>query len=94
MSRQTMISPISVLLAGVIVILLLLAGTSASTQAITRRQGSTPRYRSSPGPIIPCFGRLLRLRMLDHLRAGSPHPGIVRVPGGCATVSTLSWLPA
>ncbi|MBK9941716.1 MAG: hypothetical protein IPP13_08885 [Kouleothrix sp.] len=48
MSRQTMISPISVLLAGVIVILLLLAGTSASTQAITRRQGSTPTWTPCP----------------------------------------------
>ncbi|MFN8568090.1 MAG: hypothetical protein U0Z44_11355 [Kouleothrix sp.] len=49
MSWQTMISrPISVLLAGVIVILLLLAGTSASTQAITAGRIGTPTWTLRP----------------------------------------------
>jgi len=40
MSRQNMTSPISVLLAGVIVIILLLASSDANTSAITRQQNA------------------------------------------------------
>src|SRR6266545_2370298 len=40
MSRQNMTSPISVLLAGVIVIILLLASSGANTSAITRQQNA------------------------------------------------------
>ena len=44
MSRQNMTSPISVLLAGVIVIILLLASSGANTSAITRQQSGTPTW--------------------------------------------------
>ena len=44
MSRQNMISPLSVLLAGVIVIILLLASSGANTSAITRQQNPTPTW--------------------------------------------------
>lgn len=48
MSRQPISSPLSVLLAGVIVIVLLLAGTGANTSALTRQQASTPTWTPCP----------------------------------------------
>ena len=48
MSRQSIHSPLSILLAGVIVIVVLLAGAGASTGAVTRAQGSTPTWTPCP----------------------------------------------
>lgn len=59
MSRQNLSSPLSVLLAGVIMIVLLMAGTSASTGAISRQQSSTPVWTPCPDddsdPALDCW---------------------------------------
>src|SRR5262245_50643639 len=90
MSRQNMMSPISVLLAGVIVIILLLASSGGNTSALTRRQDPTPTWTPCDVDDNDC------LDFQDAYPGGTPkpYPGSDNITSVVTGTATITGTPA